>query len=1031
MNYRDLILFDAGAAIVRPEDAAPEPLRLLASRLVQKTPAQTTLVREHLTRFTKLYSGMSERMEEFVALFPLHPDSLAVLEQIPFIQPPDILRWLAEETKKLLDESVPQYCPGLIGYDSFWEYLQRHPEFQTVREKEAVAHCSKTTAAAVAKFWPRPEWKTTAQQILHALLVHRLTTGDIYNLHGVTPTELRDTLCLPPSNVDISGGDPAEALRLLVEKILDELQQVAGEKSIVYHPHTHQYGVHIQKFKRFVKPELVLHWVNGLPFLALMLTGVVMLASRFWHVNREWSVFVHEVFAAAWVIGLPLTLLVHAKVHWQHLRIMLTWGRDDLLWMTQSFRSVYNKHITPPPVGRFNTGQKINALLVFVYFFGFSATGLLMFFKGSILFPWYAHAALFFSALGTVGGHLHLALLNPSTRIALAGIFNGWAPIEYIRHHHSLSLPSSTRSHHAHPGQKTIREELLVSKVEIIILIATILLGGVGALAFSKAQLASVKSAFTKKFADSISPSELSTRHRIGPLAESCTKCHSYTGQIPDAKCEQCHVDIRERRVKLAGYHGTFNGDCRICHHEHPSATNSIIPPFREKFTHDLAAFKLEGKHAKVECDACHKKLHPPVAADKPITAGIYFIGLKSEKCSDCHRDQHNGQFAVACEKCHTVNGWTGRELKFVHGQDSSYPLLGKHTAVACAKCHQPNPSDAALGTATFKGLAHDCRNCHEDPHRKQFAAGCETCHTPSSWKKEALKFDHTRDSKYPLVARHAEVACAKCHVPPTPKEPLASALFHGLKSECADCHKDPHNGQFERNCTRCHPVPNNWTGKQLQFAHNRDSQFHLDGKHAAVDCVKCHKPEPVGGKLSSAKFKGLGTTCDACHSVKHPPEYGATCVSCHAIDRWIKTRPGVDHILKHEIQGEQLLEKHLSAKCDACHNPARVTMLEMPRQTQFECVACHKANEDPHKGTLGENCTKCHSTIAWKGETLKFNHNTMTSYGLNQDHKNVACVKCHKDNHWKPLNTTCVGCHPKFTGGDIKGKPTPSHLNL
>jgi hypothetical protein len=130
-------------------------------------------------------------------------------------------------------------------------------------------------------------------------------------------------------------------------------------------------------------------------------------------------------------------------------------------------------------------------------------------------------------------------------------------------------------------------------------------------------------------------------------------------------------MDIKERRVKLAGYHGTFKGDCRICHREHLGGTNSIIPAFQKKFNHDLTSYKLEGKHARLECDECHKKLHPPVATDAPITSGIYFIGLKSEKCTDCHRDLHNGQFAVTCEKCHSANVWTGKELKFSHDKDS------------------------------------------------------------------------------------------------------------------------------------------------------------------------------------------------------------------------------------------------------------------------------------------------------------------------------------------------------------------------
>ena len=157
----------------------------------------------------------------------------------------------------------------------------------------------------------------------------------------------------------------------------------------------------------------------------------------------------------------------------------------------------------------------------------------------------------------------------------------------------------------------------------------------------------------------------------------------------------------------------------------------------------------------------------------------------------------------MACDKCHTANGWTGKELNFTHEADSTYKLLAKHAPVECAKCHKPKPAGAALGTALFKGLSRECNGCHEDPHRKQFVAKCDTCHSAVGWKKEAVSFDHTKDSKFPLLAKHATVACDKCHIPKTPADPLASALFHGLKSECVDCHKDPHLGQFERACVK------------------------------------------------------------------------------------------------------------------------------------------------------------------------------------------------------------------------------------
>ena len=90
---------------------------------------------------------------------------------------------------------------------------------------------------------------------------------------------------------------------------------------------------------------------------------------------------------------------------------------------------------------------------------------------------------------------------------------------------------------------------------------------------------------------------------------------------------------------------------------------------------------------------------------------------FKSEArvCIDCHRDPHLGQFAKGepskqCEQCHSVERW--KPVNFVHNRDSKYPLLGKHKAVACVKCHQTEQN----GTESFvryKPLATDCRSCH------------------------------------------------------------------------------------------------------------------------------------------------------------------------------------------------------------------------------------------------------------------------------------------------------------------------------
>lgn len=46
---------------------------VVSERLLQKTPEQEAKIRVHLERFAPLYGDMNERLEEYVALFPVHP----------------------------------------------------------------------------------------------------------------------------------------------------------------------------------------------------------------------------------------------------------------------------------------------------------------------------------------------------------------------------------------------------------------------------------------------------------------------------------------------------------------------------------------------------------------------------------------------------------------------------------------------------------------------------------------------------------------------------------------------------------------------------------------------------------------------------------------------------------------------------------------------------------------------------------------------------------------------------------------------
>lgn len=982
-----------------------------AHRMVRKTPEQRARIEAHLTRFAPFYSGMQERMHEFVDAFPLHPDYAVLFEKDVFAERRGALRLLSDVVAKRLEQELPEDRPGLFAYDFYWEVMRPNPMCRKVPEIAAVLDFSALLEERVAKAIPEPADRAMALRIIHALSIQRLASGDVYNWHGATPAELRDMLCLfQPGLVIPEGRTPAEALLEHVGKLLEALRKGVNGPRVTVRVHEHQYHLHFRKFRRFHYAELILHWVNAVPFLLLMGSGALMLYSRFSHLDREMftrTVALHKVCALIWICAMPLTVVSHLRVHWANIRVMLTWGVQDAVWMVQSVRALINRKVVIPPADRFNTGQKINACLVMIYYVGFGITGAFMYWKASALIPWYVHAAMFFSALGSVGGHLFLALVNPSTRIALGGIFHGWAPMKYVEHHHALSIPKARREHAKPLSVRALAAEILYSRIELSILLATLLLGGVGAYAFGQGRLATAKKQFAKSFADVIQPSELSTKHRIGPVSESCTKCHLYTGEIPDRKCEACHEDIQQRRIDKAGYHGTLKGDCRYCHREHRERSATLVPLDREKFSHEDALFKLAGKHAKVECDECHKKQR----TEK--TPGIYYIGLPHERCTDCHRDRHDGQFVrKTCDTCHTPRGWTGKEVKFSHKTDSDYPLEGRHAAVDCAKCHKPTGPKEPLGSAKFKGLGRACVDCHEEPHRKQFETRCTDCHSTAGWDRKNLDFDHAKDAKFPLLAKHADVACDKCHQPQQPGDPLGKAQFRGLPfGKCSDCHKDPHAGQFVQDCTQCHPRPDTWKVSAPQFEHNRDTKFTLVGKHVPLACVTCHKPVPEGGKLASAKFKGLDTTCEKCHEVKHPASYGTVCTACHAPDAWPKKRVTFDHGRDFRFE---LVGKHLLAKCSACHDGKLMGAIDRGKPVAYSCRTCHQ-KDDPHKGVLGEACAKCHSTRGWKGEDLVFDHDTMSRFKIDRDHVKVACVDCHKNGKWKPLDTACSSCHTKF----------------
>jgi hypothetical protein len=216
---------------------------VVSERLLTKNAEQKAKIREHLQKFTPLYGGMAERLEEFVRLFPVHPTYLEVFEAIAVAEKREVLKTLSFEMKRRLNDDVPQDETGLISYDSYWEFLHGNAVLRSVPEIREVIDVSKVVENRIHQAFTRPALKPMAERIIHGLSIQRLTTDDIRAKIGPTAEELQNGLCLfapiPERTSDF--------LRTTVEACLKEVMKTMSGQFITHNTENDQYYLDLQK----------------------------------------------------------------------------------------------------------------------------------------------------------------------------------------------------------------------------------------------------------------------------------------------------------------------------------------------------------------------------------------------------------------------------------------------------------------------------------------------------------------------------------------------------------------------------------------------------------------------------------------------------------------------------------------------------------------------------------------------------------------------------------------------------------------
>jgi hypothetical protein len=167
-------------------------------RLLMKDATQRAKIAEHLKEFAPLYEGMAERIDEFVLLFPIHPDYLRTFNDMRMIEKREVLRTVEREVMTLRDTEVPADNAGLICADTYRARLADDPSARTIPEVQLVLDKSDVLRSKVASALPEKQYVETALRIIDGLTIHRLTTDDVNRPIGMTAEMLRDELCLLP-----------------------------------------------------------------------------------------------------------------------------------------------------------------------------------------------------------------------------------------------------------------------------------------------------------------------------------------------------------------------------------------------------------------------------------------------------------------------------------------------------------------------------------------------------------------------------------------------------------------------------------------------------------------------------------------------------------------------------------------------------------------------------------------------------------------------------------------------------------------
>lgn len=231
-----------------------------------------------------------------------------------------------------------------------------------------------------------------------------------------------------------------------------------------------------QRVVRFTRTERTVHWVQASSFLLLLITGFALSLPWVEAIVGHRALLREIHLAGAFFFAFGPTIVAlggDRRSMGQDVESVDTWDSDDLRWLIP-FPLLRLLGVSTPPQGRFNAGQKLNAIFVVWSTVIFTGTGVILWQNRRFSIDLVqrantVHTALAYVALVAFLGHLFLATTYPKTRHAFRAITQGWVNRDWSEQHHPKWVRSVTPSAPPppHDALRTVVQIVLGSAVAL------------------------------------------------------------------------------------------------------------------------------------------------------------------------------------------------------------------------------------------------------------------------------------------------------------------------------------------------------------------------------------------------------------------------------------------------------------------------------------------------------------------------------------------------------------------------------------